>query len=296
MRYFIIDDDNVSRSMLKSIIVDQGLGIVVGEADGGLKTIEQVHTLIPNIVLIDLLMPEMDGIEMVRQLKTEGFQGQFVMLSQVVNKEMVGEAYLAGVDFFIHKPINRIEVESVLRRTVEKEQLMQSLVTIRDSLAVIGSPLLEKTPRTLKEVVLSVLRDMGIAGENGSRDLLYIIEVLTEQRNVDSLPPLKELYELAARKMGTVERDLPKEVKAIEQRIRRAISVAIDHLASLGAVDYTIHEFEYYAPRFFDFQEITMRMRQIQNEETPTRPVKIQVKKFLLMLYKETVEQQKNFS
>ncbi|WP_336823266.1 response regulator [Sporosarcina sp. USHLN248] len=295
MRYFIIDDDNVSRSMLKSIIADRELGMVIGESDGGLKTIEQVHALGPDIVLIDLLMPEVDGIEMIRQLKEIGFQGQFVMLSQVVNKEMVGEAYQAGVEFFIHKPINRIEVENVLQRMTEKAQLMQSLVTIRDSLAHIGAETPKTTPRSLKEIVLSVLRDMGIASENGSKDLLYIMEVLTEQPSVVSIPPLKQLYEMAARKMGVAEAELPKEVKAMEQRIRRAISAAIDHLASLGAVDYTIHEFEYYAPRFFDFQEITARMKQIQKEELPSRPAKVHIKKFLLMLYKETIEQHKNF-
>ncbi|MDW0118313.1 response regulator [Sporosarcina thermotolerans] len=295
MRYFIIDDDKVSRSMLKSIIVEQRLGIVVGESDGSLKTLEQVHTLSPNLVLIDLLMPEMDGIEMIRQLKAQGFRGQFVMLSQVVNKEMVGEAYQAGVEFFIHKPINRIEVENVLRQTIEKIQLMQSLVTIRDTLSYIGSPSPQKVGRSLKEVVLSILQDMGIAGENGSADMLNIMEVLTEQRSDAAIPPLKQLYEMVARKMGVAESELPKEVKAMEQRIRRSITVAIDHLASLGAVDYTIHEFEYYAPRFFDFQEISTRMKQIQNEETPNRPVKVQVKKFLLMLYKETIEQQNNF-
>lgn len=295
MRYFIIDDDMVSRSMLKSIIVEQRLGIVVGESDGSLKKLEQVHTLSPDLVLIDLLMPEMDGIEMIRQLKTEGFQGQFVMLSQVVNKEMVGEAYQAGVEFFIHKPINRIEVENVLRQTIEKIQLKQSLMTIRDTLSYIGSPSPQKVGRSLKEVVLSILQDMGIAGENGSTDILNIMRVLTEQRSDAALPPLKQLYEMVARKMGVADSELPKEVKAIEQRIRRSITVAIEHLASLGAVDYTIHEFEYYAPRFFDFQEISTRMKQIQNEETPSRPVKVQVKKFLLMLYKETIEQQNKF-
>ncbi|WP_339252454.1 response regulator [Sporosarcina sp. FSL W8-0480] len=293
MRYFIIDDDMVSRSMLKSIIVEQRLGIVVGESDGSLKTLGQVHTLSPDLVLIDLLMPEMDGIEMIRQLKEQGFQGQFVMLSQVVNKEMVGEAYQTGVEFFIHKPINRIEVENVLRQTIEKIQLKQSLMTIRDTLSYIGSPSPQNIGRSLKEVVHSILQDMGIAGENGSTDILNIMKVLTEQRSDAALPPLKQLYEMVARKMGVADSELPKEVKAMEQRIRRTITVAIEHLASLGAVDYTIHEFEYYAPRFFDFQEISMRMKQIQNDEAPSRPVKVQIKKFLLMLYKETIEQQK---
>ena len=50
--------------------------------------------------------------------------------------------------------------------------------------------------------------------------------------------------------------DIKKESKAIEQRIRRTILAAVNNLASLGCVDYTNPEFEYYAPRYFDFQEI----------------------------------------
>ena len=57
------------------------------------------------------------------------------MISQIVNKEMVGEAYEKGVEFFIHKPINRIEVHSILKKTAEQFRLKNSLIAIRESLA-----------------------------------------------------------------------------------------------------------------------------------------------------------------
>ena len=57
------------------------------------------------------------------------------MISQVVNKEMVGEAYEKGVEFFIHKPINRIEVKSILAKTAEQFRLKDSIMAIRESLA-----------------------------------------------------------------------------------------------------------------------------------------------------------------
>ena len=56
------------------------------------------------------------------------------MISQVVNKEMVAEAYEKGVEFFIHKPINKIEVEMVLRKTEEQYRLKNSIQAIRQSL------------------------------------------------------------------------------------------------------------------------------------------------------------------
>lgn len=292
MRYFIVDDDKASRLMLKNILVEQDLGLVIGEAESGVKAIPQILSLAPDLVLIDLLMPELDGIETIQQLKLQGFTGQFIMLSQVVSKEMVGEAYQVGVEFFIHKPINQIEVQSVLRRTVEQQRLKNSLLTIRESLAQIGTAEQRKPARSVKDIVLSKLHDMGIIGDSSTRDIVAITEVLIE-RNAAQLPPLKELYEMALRKMGIEQKDLAKESKAMEQRIRRSIQTAMDHLASLGAVDYTIDEFEYYAPRFFDFQEITQRMKQIQEESIIMKPAKVNSKKFLQVLYRETVEEQK---
>ncbi|PIC57535.1 histidine kinase [Sporosarcina sp. P12(2017)] len=291
MRYFIVDDDKASRVMLKNILVEQE-GIVIGEADSGVKAIPQILSLAPDVVLIDLLMPELDGIETIQQLKSQGYCGQFIMLSQVVNKEMVGEAYQVGVEFFIHKPINQIEVQSIVRRTAEQLRLKNSLLTIRESLAQFGSVEQPKVQQSVKDIVLKKLHDMGIFSDSASRDIVAIMEVLNEQRAVQ-LPPLKGLYESALTKLGVPDGDISKESKAMEQRIRRSILTAMEHLASLGAVDYTIDEFEYYAPRFFDFQEISMRMKQIQEESFDIRPVKVNSKKFLHVLYMETMEERK---
>ena len=61
-------------------------------------------------------------------------------------------------------------------------------------------------------------------------------------------------------------------------------------MASLGSIDYTNPEFEYYAPRYFDFQEIRKRMKQIQEDNRTPAKVKINIKKFLQVLYLETVD------
>lgn len=291
MRYFIVDDDKASRVMLKNILAEQE-EMVIGEADSGVKAIPQVLSLVPDVVLIDLLMPELDGIETIQQLKAQGYSGQFIMLSQVVNKEMVGEAYQVGVEFFIHKPINQIEVQSVVRRTSEQLRLKNSLQTIRESLAQIGSSEQPKIQQSVKSIVLKKLHDMGIFSDSASRDIIAIIEVLIEQSAIQ-LPPLKELYEAALIKLDVQAQDLAKECKAMEQRIRRSILTAMEHLAALGAVDYTIDEFEYYAPRFFDFQEISIRMKQIQEESYTIKPVKVNSKKFLHVMYMETMEERK---
>ncbi len=292
MRYFIVDDDSASRRMLEQIIKEDELGYIVGEAENGLIAIEPIQATQPDVVLIDLLMPALDGIETLEQLKKQGFQGQFIMISQVVNKEMVGEAYEKGVEFFIHKPINRIEVRSILMKTKERNQLNYSLRTIRDSLANIDATSEPPKRRSVSDIVRSILNDMGIIGEMGSDDIVAIMLMLMDkEERTSQLPPLKDLYEGVARQMENV--DVPKESKAIEQRIRRTISAAVNNIASMGIVDYTSPQFEYYAPRYFDFQDIRLRMKQIEEDFQTTTRVKINIKKFLQVLYLETEEKYK---
>ncbi|MFC5603924.1 response regulator [Sporosarcina koreensis] len=292
MRYFIVDDDLACRRMLEQVIKEEELGYVSGEAENGVKALAPILSTQPDVVLIDFLMPGLDGIETMEQLKEQGFRGQFIMISQIVNKEMVGEAYEKGVEFFIHKPINRVEVRSILLKTKDNYLLQQSLQTIRESLANIGAVTERPIQQSVRDIVRSILNDMGIIGEAGSDDIIAIMDLLMQQQErTPQLPPLKALYEAAARGMANV--DIAKESKAIEQRIRRTILAAVNNLASMGVVDYTSPQFEYYAPRYFDFQDIRLRMKQIEDDLPTSSRVKINIKKFLQVLYIETAERYK---
>ncbi|HLO11058.1 MAG TPA: response regulator [Pseudoneobacillus sp.] len=289
MRYFIVDDDTASRRMLEKIISEGELGDVVGDAESGVDSLPLILSIRPDVVLIDFLMPKLDGIETIEQLRAQGFQGQFIMISQVVNKEMVGEAYEKGIEFFIHKPINRLEVQSILKKIAEQFRLKQSLMAIRESLAFVESTAAKLTPKqsSVKEVVYGILNDLGIIGEAGSGDMVSMMEYLINRKDSTSLlPPLKELYEA----ISGPKKDIKKESKSIEQRIRRAIMAALNNLASIGTFDYSNPKFEYYAPRYFEFQEIRVRMKEIDHDNDEPTKVKINIKKFLQVLFLETVE------
>jgi two-component system, response regulator YcbB len=273
--------------MLEKIISDAELGAVVGEAESGVDSIPLILSIHPDVVLIDFLMPKLDGIETIEQLRAQGFQGQFIMISQVVNKEMVGEAYEKGIEFFIHKPINRLEVQSILKKNAEQSRLRQSLMTIRESLAYVESARYSPKQRSVKEIVHSILNEMGIIGEAGSGDMVLMMEYLINRKDTTALlPPLKELYEA----ISSSDKDIKKETKSMEQRIRRAIMAALNNLASLGTFDYTNPKFEYYAPRYFEFQEIRVRMKELDQECMEPTKVKINIKKFLQVLFLDTVE------
>lgn len=131
----IVDDDVVSRSMLHDIIESCGIGELAGMAEGGIEGARMIMDLRPDVVLIDLLMPDQDGIETVAKLKHGGYTGKFIMISQVENKEMVGAAYQNGIEFFIHKPINRVEVEHVLSKVNDQWKYERYVLEIKQSMA-----------------------------------------------------------------------------------------------------------------------------------------------------------------
>ncbi|MEK4254018.1 MULTISPECIES: response regulator [Ureibacillus] len=288
MRYFIVDDDRASRAMITQIIEDSQLGTVIGEASNGQEAITQILVMQPDFVIIDLLMPILDGLATIEQLRENLYDGKFIMISQVINKEMVAQAYEKGIEFFIHKPINKVEVEMVLRKTEEQYRLKSSISAIRQSLSNFETPSIHHSKKSTRDHVLSILNDMGIIGEVGSEDITKIIELLMADKQKNTpLPPLKELYERVAGLTKTTPDEIIKESKSIEQRIRRTILAAMINLANLGLVDYTNSEFEYYAPRYFEFTEIRKLMNQIRNNEE--RKVKINIKKFIQVLFADIV-------
>ncbi|MBB6671903.1 response regulator [Cohnella nanjingensis] len=290
--FCIVDDDAVSTRMLQNIIEDSSFGSVLGTAGGGVTGASLILDTNPDIVLIDLLMADQDGIETIIQLKGRGYPGRFVMISQVENKEMVGQAYRNGIEFFIRKPINWVEVESVLQKVSERWMLDRYLLEIKRSLAQLdplqpGSAPARKE-KNVRDVVGQIMTDLGIVGETGSKDILSIMEWLAENNRGRDFPQLRELYASSVLAANPQTQDLEKGSKAVEQRIRRTVIAALANMASIGLTDYSHPKFEYYAPLYFDFQDIRLKMREIEEDVSPGKG-KVNVKKFLQVLYMETL-------
>lgn len=301
MRCFIADDDPAVRSMLGQIIEDADLGDIVGEADDGSKVDETLLAVKQvDILLIDLLMPVRDGIETVRAV-APSFNGKIVMISQVESKEMIGEAYSLGVEYYITKPINRLEVMAVLRKVTERLRMQQSIRNIQQTLSSIGMPPPSApagAPARNYDIVTAgkyVLSELGMIGEIGSKDVLDMLDHINRYEKQAGMeqgfPPLGDLFHrIAVAKLGesAAPAEVRKEVKAAEQRVRRAIAQSLTHLATLGLIDYANPKFEQYAAKFFDLAEIRKKMREIEQEDdTSSAAVRINAKKFIQVLYLE---------
>jgi two-component system, response regulator YcbB len=300
--FFIVEDDLACRRILAQIIEDEGLGELVGEMPGGHGNV--VGTIIyhrPDVLLVDLLMPGKDGIEIVEQLRARDYRGKIVMISQVEKKEMVAQSYAAGIDFYINKPINRVEVISVIKNVTERMRMERSFEQMRESLAAldhIGSLRRGFAPAepqhldrdTIRERARELLTDLGLIGEPGSHDLIQIVLFLSSVPDIEKYlgeyRHLKDLYQ-AIQEAYLQEEDKQTDVRAIEQRIRRAIKHAMEHIAALGIEDYNNPTFERYGPKLFDFNELRLRMKELElGQGTPSK-TRVNIKQFINALYGE---------
>lgn len=302
MHFYIIDDDEVHRSMLAQIIEDENLGDVVGEAEDGSILDENLIVLkYVDILFIDLLMPNRDGIETIRSLRGK-FSGKIIMVSQVESKELIGEAYSLGVEYYITKPINRIEVLTIVRNVMERIQLEKSIFDIQKTLTNVlnlQQPKQEMMQSWKQSNITTagefLLSELGIVGESGSKDLLDILQYLNQYEQYhpseQQFPPLKEIFvQITLKKMGSSasQVDIKREVKAAEQRVRRAIYQSLNHLASLGLADFLNAKFENYASKFFDFTVVRKKMTELQKNSKDSSSTRVNTKKFIQILYFES--------
>ena len=107
--FAVVDDDPASQRMLSDILNTRG-DVVAEFSSGGeaLKFFESGQRI--DVCFIDLLMPDISGIEVVEIAISLHPMTLFVMVSQVEAKTLLADAYAAGIEFFIHKPINRNEI------------------------------------------------------------------------------------------------------------------------------------------------------------------------------------------
>lgn len=116
-RILIVDDAAFMRMMIKDILNKNGYE-VVGEADNGRKAIEKFKELNPDLVIMDITMPEVDGIQAVKEIKKIDSNSKIVMCSAMGQQAMVIEAIQAGAKDFIVKPFQADRVIEAVNKAI----------------------------------------------------------------------------------------------------------------------------------------------------------------------------------
>ena len=111
----IVDDAAFMRMMIKDILTKNGYN-VAGEAENGAKAMEKYNELKPDLVLMDITMPEVDGIQALKNIKASDPNAKIIMCSAMGQQAMVIEAIQSGAKDFIVKPFQADRVLEAVKK------------------------------------------------------------------------------------------------------------------------------------------------------------------------------------
>ena len=201
MRVVIADDHTVVRQGIRGVLEEVDGLEVVAEAGDGKEALEAVRELGPDVVVLDVTMPEMSGLDVARTLREEGSSARVLILSMHDDPEYVLQAVRAGADGYVLKDVSPAELRAAisaverggeyfaarvtqqlsvgLRREIEAEQVRTRIDSLtareREVLLLVAEGLtnreigerLEISPRTVethRERVMGKLRIRSVAG------------------------------------------------------------------------------------------------------------------------------------
>ncbi len=126
IKIMIVDDESVSRYGVVNVINWQKFNIeIVGEAENGMEAYLKAQELMPNIIITDIRMPIMDGLELIRKVKAELPFIKFIIISGYQDFEYAKQAISLGVEEYLIKPLDEKElIDMVLKvsRKIEEER------------------------------------------------------------------------------------------------------------------------------------------------------------------------------
>lgn len=320
MGIYIIEDDDTMIEILEDLIEDHEMGEVVGSSTDPSEALLKVPAIQPDIILIDFLMPGKDGAQLVRELKEAGCTAKFIMVSQVSSKDMIGKAYDAGIEFFISKPINLIEVKSVLNTVTQQIKNERTVAQLRNLfMTEIGfgdqkgtaaggnqagtpagrntaakMPAAETRQGTASQGTLQQKTPEEPAEDEFTRNveqILMRIGMAGEKGSADIVRVCtylnKKGISMRRENVRNICGKLSDAPKSMEQRMRRAVQTALTNLAHLGIEDFMNDTFTEYSSTLFLFEEVRAEMDYVRGKRSYGG--KVSLKKFIesLMLQAE---------
>lgn len=280
---YILDDSQSIIDVLKIIIDTQRLGKVCGTSLAPADALDDFKYIKPDLIIVDLLMPQMDGISFIQNAKNMLRDISFVMLSQVSDKGMISKAYEAGVDFFIQKPINSIEVVNVIKNVLKKkeyEKTINQMNIILNGTAAgqndnnSSHSARDRGNESELEKIKLILSRLGVISEPGAEDILTICKYYLENPNQLISGTVKDICSL-----------FTSSPKSMEQRVRRTAATGLSNLAHFGLDDFSDEDYIEYSKSIYSYEQIRKEMDYIQGKSLQHGNVKI--KRFISALIHE---------
>ena len=163
----ITDDQAIVRKGIRALLATEVDIQVVGEAENGVEAISQVESLQPDVILMDLVMPEMDGVEAIRQIKAHQSAARILVLTSFATDDKVFPAIKAGAQGYLLKDSSPEELVQAIRQVYQGETSLHPTIA-RKVLQELQTPPEPEQPRTSDplterevEVLQLIVRGLG---------------------------------------------------------------------------------------------------------------------------------------
>ncbi|WP_408098537.1 response regulator [Peredibacter sp. HCB2-198] len=120
IKVVIVDDSDFSRSIIRKMLTEEGIEIV-GEANGAEAALNVIKSKKPNIVITDIVMPEVSGIELTEKITKNYDDIAVIVVSSLSQEHIVLEAIGAGASDFIAKPIQKQQLIDSLEKIITQD-------------------------------------------------------------------------------------------------------------------------------------------------------------------------------
>ena len=115
LTFVIVDDAVFMREVLKRMIGENEGYEIIGEAKNGIEAIHLAKTLQPDVMTLDITMPEMDGVTALKDIRAVSPETRVIMVSAMGQKSMVFDAIVLGAKDFVVKPFEKSRVMQAIR-------------------------------------------------------------------------------------------------------------------------------------------------------------------------------------
>ena len=218
VRILIADSNQDFCSLLTDLISAEKDMDVVAAADNGLDALALITELKPDLVLLDLVLTKLDGLEVLRRLPETGVRPHVIILSGFVNNKVVADCSNMGVDYFMPKPCDTSALLSRIRQlrvSADVGSVPPSGVDCRQQSVA------RRQDADLEAVVTDIIHEIGVPAHIKGYQYLREAIILTI-KDMDMINAVtKVLYPEVAKRFGTTP-------SRVERAIRHAIEVAWD--------------------------------------------------------------------